>query len=441
MQKKITKRAVDAFAPGERDQFLWDTETRGFGLKVTPAGNRIYIVQARLNGRPVRYTIGKHGAPWTPDKARGEAVRKLGEIADGVNPNEAKLIARQDMTISELCNIYVTEGCEKKKASTIAVETGLIRRHIKILIGRKRVGILTRGDIERLLTDVANGKTATDEKTGSHGRAIVTGGQGTANRTFDVLASMLTFAVNRGLRLDNPARGIKKYKQVQRERYLSPKELANLGEALSNAESEFHTAQKRATSGRSQRAGKKGERELPSGENLFAIAAIRLLMLTGCRKSEILSLRWEWVDAERACLRLPDSKTGAKVVPLGPPALKLIAELPRIVGNDHVIPSAVGDSHFVGLQKVWKRIRERAGIPDVRIHDLRHSFASFGAARGDSLYIIGKILGHKQSHSTQRYAHLADDPLRAAADAISSHIAAVMSGTEAEVVTLPKRPA
>ena len=114
--------------------------------------------------------------------------------------------------------------------------------------------------------------------------------------------------------------------------------------------------------------------------------------------------------------------------------------MPRIEDNDH-IPSTIGDGHFVGLQKVWKRIRERAGIPDVRIHDLRHSFASFGAARGDSLYIIGKILGHKQSQTTQRYAHLADDPLRAAADAISSHIAAVMSGTEAEVVTLPKRPA
>jgi len=411
MQTKITKRTVDAAQPRQRDTFIWDTETKGFGLKVTPVGNRIYVVQARLSGRPIRYTIGKHGSPWTPDKAREEALRKLGQIAAGTNPNEAKAEGKRDLSITQLCDLYVAEGCSKKKPSTLAVERGLIERHIKPLLGKRRVKALTRANVERFMSDVANGKTATDVKTGKRGRAIVKGGKGTANRTTDLLASMMTYAVHAELRPDNPARGIKKYTLKPRERYLSPKELAALGEALTAAEAE--------------------------GENPYAVAAIRLLTLTGCRKSEILSLRWDWVDFERAALRLPDSKTGAKSVPLGAPALELLNALARIEGNPHVIPSAKGDGHFIGLQKVWKRIRARAGMDDLRLHDLRHSFASVGVASGDSLYIVGKLLGHTQSRTTQRYAHLADDPLRAAVERISGQISAAMTGGNgAEIVRL-----
>ncbi len=163
-------------------------------------------------------------------------------------------------------------------------------------------------------------------------------------------------------------------------------------------------------------------------------------MMSGCRRNEVISLEWNWIDFERAALRLPDSKTGAKVVALGAPALELLNGLPRIEENPYVFPSSVGNGHFVGLQRVWARIREKAGLSDVRLHDLRHSFASVGAASGDSLYIIGKLLGHRQSVTTQRYAHLADDPLRAAADRIAAQIAAAMNGgDEAEITRLPSR--
>jgi integrase len=416
MRAKITKRTVDAAQPGTRDTFIWDTETKGFGLKVTPAGNRVYVVQARLNGRPVRCTIGKHGAPWAPDMAREEAVRKLGQIAAGINPNEARAEARQDLSLAELCDLYFSEGCNRKKQTTLTTESGQIERHIKPLLGKRRLKDLSRGDIERFMANVAAGKTAIDERTGPRGRAIVKGGKGAANRTFDLLASMLTFAVERGLRGDNPARGIKKYRLQSRERFLSGRDLAALGEALTAAERD--------------------------GENRFGVAAIRLLILTGARKTEILTSKWDFVDVERRCLRLPDSKTGAKTIPLGAAALDVLAEIPRIEGNPYIFSSA-GGKHLVGLHRVWDRIRKRAGLEDVRVHDLRHSFASIAVAGGNSLYLVGKVLGHRQSRTTEIYAHLADDPLRAVADQTAGQIAAAMEGGKADVRELPtkKRPA
>ena len=151
MRAKITKRTVDASQSRTRDAFIWDTETKGFGLKVTPAGNRVYVVQARLNGRPVRCTIGKHGAPWTPDMAREEAVRKLGQIAAGINPNEARAEARRDLSLAELCDLYFSEGCNRKKRTTLTTERGQIARHIKPLLGKRRLKDLSRGDIERFI--------------------------------------------------------------------------------------------------------------------------------------------------------------------------------------------------------------------------------------------------------------------------------------------------
>ncbi len=198
-------------------------------------------------------------------------------------------------------------------------------------------------------------------------------------------------------------------------RYLTTGEMAALGEALSAAEAE--------------------------GENEIAIAAIRLLILTGCRKSEILTLKWEHVFFDGAYLALPDSKTGQKIVPLGAPALELMASLPRVEGNPYVMPGEKAKHHLVGLPKVWRRIRERAKLSDVRLHDLRHSFASVGAGAGFGLPIVGKLLGHRDPKTTARYAHIADDPAKAAADRISETIAANMRGEGGEVVHLPKRGA
>jgi integrase len=256
--------------------------------------------------------------------------------------------------------------------------------------------------VERFQQDVAAGKTAADIKTGPRGRARVTGGKGTAARATALLGGMFTFAVKRSYRADNPVKGVDLFKSEPRTRFLNADEMARLGDALAEAKRD--------------------------GTSETVIAAIRLLILTGCRKSEILGLRWKWVDFEGGCLRLPESKVGAKVVPLGAPALELLATLPRIEGNPHVLPGEKGDGHLIGLPKAWTRIKKRAGLDDVRLHDLRHSFATVAVAGGDSLYLVGKVLGHRESRSTEVYAHAQQDPLRAVADRAASKIAAAMKG-------------
>ena len=417
---RISKRTVDATTLGARDVYLWDADLAGFGLKVTPTGSKVYLAQYRIGGRKGRtrrVTIGRHGT-LTPDQARREARRLLGEVAAGRDPAEARAKARRELTVAELCELYLAEGVATKKQATVEMDRSRIARHIKPLLGHRQLRSITRADIERFMQDVAAGKTACDVKTELRGRAIVTGGKGAAVRALGLLGGIFTFAVDRGLRPDNPAHGIKRYAGRRKERFLSSVELARLGEALAA-----------------------GERE---GEHPSAVTAVRLLAFTGCRKSEILTLRWEYVDMERSCLRLPDSKTGAKVIPLGAPALELLASLPRVEGNPHVLPGARANGHYVGLPKAWQRIRRRAGLDDVRLHDLRHSFASVAVAGGDSLYLVGKVLGHRQSRTTEVYAHLADDPLRAVADRTARQIAAAMNRKDkgdAELVELPKRKA
>ncbi len=173
-----------------------------------------------------------------------------------------------------------------------------------------------------------------------------------------------------------------------------------------------------------------------AGEHPSVVAAIRLLVFTGCRRAEILTLKWAYVDFERGCLDLPDSKTGAKTVPLGAPALELLADLPRVEGNPYVLPGRRPKAHFVAIEKAWQQLRAKAGLRDVRLHDLRHSYAAMGAGLGESLHMIGSLLGHSLPSTTQRYAHLSEDPRRAAADRISGHLAAAMADKSGEVVPL-----
>ncbi len=241
---------------------------------------------------------------------------------------------------------------------------------------------------------------------------MVKGGPIAANRCLALLSKMLNLAEAWGLRPDgsNPTRHVAKYRERKVERFLSNVEFARLGTVLEEA--------------------------ARTGEHASVVAAIRLLILTGARRDEILSLRWEHVDFERGCLRLPDSKTGAKTIPLGAPALELLADLPRLNDNPYVLPGARPGRHYVGLGKAWRRLRAKAELPDVRLHDLRHSYASVGAGQNESLHVIGALLGHRDTASTQRYAHLSDDPMRAAADRISGHLAAAMAGKSGEVVPL-----
>ncbi len=416
MKAKITKRTVDSCEPREQRYTVWDTTLRGFGVRVNSDGSKSYVVKYLIDGRQRWYTIGRHGA-LTPDEARTEAQDILGKAAKGIDPAKTKAEERAASTVAELCDRYLADGCATKKPSTLATDRGRIERHIKPLLGHRRVKDVTAGDVRRFLNDVANGKTAADVKTGPHGRAIVGGGKGAATRTVGLLGGIFSFAVEEGLRSDNPVRGVKRFPDKKGERFLSLEEMARLGDALAAAEED--------------------------GRNPLAIAGIRLLMLTGCRKSEVLTLQWEHVDMERGCLRLPDSKTGEKVVPLGAPALELLDTLPRLEGNPYVLWGEKKGAHLVGLPRVWARIRARANLDGVRLHDLRHSFASVGAGAGMGLPIVGKLLGHRDPKTTARYAHVADDPAKAAADRIASTISGAMRGNAevTEVVQFSKRGA
>src|SRR4029077_9022715 len=279
---------------------------------------------------------------------------------------------------------------------------GRIGRHIKPLLGRTRVVDISRADIERFLRDVAEGRTKADVRTRPRGRAIVDGGRGTATRTVGLLGGIFSFAVARGMRNDNPVRGVQRFPDRKSEPFLSPAELAKLGEALASIESE--------------------------GVNPTAIALIRLLAFTGARKSEITNLTWEEVDFDRMCLRLGDSKSGQKVIPLGAPAVQILSGLERSGDTPFVFPGFSGRRPFQGVERVWRKARFRAGFPELRLHDLRHSYASMGLAAGDALPVIGALLGHSDVKTTARYAHLADDPVKAAADRISVSISPALRG-------------
>jgi integrase len=228
-----------------------------------------------------------------------------------------------------------------------------------------------------------------------------------ANSALGVLSKMMNVAEEWGLRPDgsNPCRHVKKYRELKRERYLTREELQRLGAVLDDDQTK--------------------EIESP-----FAIAAIGMLVLTGARLNEILTLRWEYVDLENGVLRLPDSKTGAKLIYLNPTAMQLLRTMPRMQDNPHVIAGEKPGAHLVELQKPWRRMRAKANLSDVRIHDLRHSFASVAAGTGMSLPMIGKLLGHTQASTTQRYAHLAADPVRAASNLIGAEISAAMNGKQ-----------
>jgi integrase len=334
--------------------------------------------------------------------ARDEARKILGSVAHGEDPATAKQSLKRRMTISELCDQYAAHGCPLKKASTLSTDVGRIKRHIKPLIGNRFVEDITRGDVMKVLQDIANGSTKLDEKTKRRGRSIVDGGKGTASRTVGLLGAIFTYAIACEIVEINPCRGVKRFPDRKCMRFLSQQEIVRLGIALKNASEE--------------------------GENEKAVAIIKLLAFTGARKGEIEQLKWFEVDFDKHFLRFADSMTGQKIIPINEAAVAILASQTPRVGSPFVFPADRSDGFFEGLPKIWRRVRKSAGLEDVRIHDLRHSFASVAVAGGASLPIIGALLGHKDTAATQRYAHLSADPLRAASQAVADAIAQALEG-------------
>ena len=402
---KLTKQFVDALKPVAGDTLYRDADLKGFALRVKPSGARTWVVQYRNKaGRTRKLKIGKVGS-LTPDEARSEARIVLGKVDKGEDPSATRHALRTDLTVSQLVEKYLDEGpADKpaKKAASWGMDASNLRRHAVPLLGRRPLATLTADDVQKFQRAVTEGKTKADLKTKKRGRALVKGGPAAATRATLVLAAMLQWATRRGLRADNPAKGVRLNKPTKRERFLSAVELANLGDAFTKAEKQ--------------------------GLNQHSLGVLRLLLLTGARRNEIASLKWEHVDFERAALRLPDSKSGAKIVPLGAPALALLNRLPRKKESPWVFPASRGKGHHVGVPRIWRKLRTMARLKDVRIHDLRHGFASIAVADGSSLYLLGKVLGHVQATTTERYAHLQLDPVRAVADRTARKIAEALKG-------------
>jgi integrase len=436
MQDKISKRTVDALAAEDgKEAVLWDTEIKGFFVRARVGGTKTYAYFYRAgSGRdaPKRtYTIGKHGSPWTADTARKEAKRIQGMVTAGGDPAGEKAAGKVAPTVADLGERFLKEHADtKRKPATAKQYRRLLDQFILPMLGRKKVADVSRQDIMKL-----------------HSSMFDTPYQ--ANRVLALVSTLFTFAERVGQRPDgsNPARHVERFEEEARERMLSAEELACLGDALAQ-----------------------------STESPYVVALIKLLVFSGARLGEIQMMRWEWVDFERGEVRLTDHKssrkTGSKTIHLPAPALDVLANLPRQAGNPYVICGEKPGSHFVGVQRPWQRIRNAAtvrlwrtsknaaaaplseqlaeklgreptfqecqdaaaqtsvelpsGLSDLRIHDLRHAFASVAASSGMALPIIGKLLGHTQAVTTQRYAHLAADPLKAAAATVAGKIADAM---------------
>lgn len=397
----ITKTVVDRLKPG---QTIWDAKLKGFGVRCQATG-KSYILKKAVQGKVRWITIGADGA-WTLFQARKEAEKLIGEIAQGKDPRAAESGKR--LRVSELCQRYLEHhAIPNKKASSVKLDQMNIRNHILPLIGDRFVDGIQARDVEAFKNDVRIGTTAPKNVKAKQreqgGGIVVTGGPGVSNRCLTLLSKMFNLAELWGLRPggSNPVKGVTRHKEHPKERFLTENEFRTLATVLTRYEQE-------------------------GSISIYATTAIRILIVTGARLSEILSLRWEDVQIERRRLRVPDSKTGAKNIELNPTAIDLLQRLIRVDGNPYVIVGRRTGRRLIDLQRPWQKIRAAANLSDVRIHDLRHSFASIAIKNGHSIHELSVLLGHHSITTTMRYIHLEQSKVADANDRIGSIIADAM---------------
>jgi len=381
MKAKITETLIDGLGSGE---IVWDTTVRGFLARRRDAGGPpVFALQYKIRGRKRWFTIGPHGSPWTVEKARLEAQRLLGEVADRRDPGVHRDAERTFPTMRGLAARYLLEVSEPHKAASSQAKDKIYFELILKELGSLRVDAVTSADVSAFHAGFR--------------KSVFVG-----NRCLALLSHAMKMAELWGLRSSpNPCRGLRRFPERKRERFLSEGELAAVGQALAKLEE----------------------------RSPWVVAAIRLLILTGARPGLIASLRCDEVDLERAQLVFPEGRPGAKrvrLVRLSEAAVELLRGVTRLDGNPYVFPGGKPGRPITSVHSVWKLVRHMAGIPDVRPHDLRHSFAAVAAGEGYALLAIGKLLGHTNSVTTERYAHLAADPLRKATEHVGGKIAAML---------------
>ena len=416
---RLTKRAVDALKPRDKRYVLWDSHLKGFGLRVFPTGVKTWIFDYRPGegGRrqvKKRITIGKAG-DLTPDQARRKAEELRAEVKLGGDPQAEKAQKRLALTFGELAELFLADHMDaKRKEATAKGYRELFDRFLTPRLGTIKAADVTRTEVARVHLSLKDTPYQ-------------------ANRMLAAVSSMYSFADKHGHVPEdmNPARRIERFREEGRERYLSSAELERLGATIREAETDGLPWDIDQTKQTKHVAKSKNATVMDP----FAAAALRLLIFTGARLREILGLKWDHVDFERGLLLLPDSKTGKKPIILNAPALDILARLPRV--GIYVIAgaSAATDNEKPrsDLKRPWDAVKRHAGLSGVRIHDLRHNFAAFGAGGGMSLPMIGKLLGHSQPATTARYAHVADDPIRVATNKIGAGLAAAMGEKTATV--------
>jgi len=384
---KLSKRTIDAAKSSDDRYVLWDTELKGFGVRIESSGLKSFLVRYRHLGRRRFLSLGRFGEI-TPEQARLLAQKALSKVREGVDPADERSQNREAITVKKLVERFLADHVEEKRKSKTAIHyRGILEGYLVPKYGSKKAQELTRADMAKLHLGMKHAPYQ-------------------ANRLLAVVASMYSFGDKHGLTPEdfNPARKIERFPETRRERFLTTEELKQLGQAF---------------------------RELgESGRFGTAIPALMFLLLTGARLNEILKLKWSYVDLERGLLLLPDSKTGKKAITLNSASATMLAEMKTKANEDkngeYVFYGVDPDIPRSDLKKPWTAVTEAAGLTGLRIHDLRHSFASIGAGAGLGLPIVGKLLGHTQAATTQRYAHLDADPLRKASDAIGAKIVAAL---------------